>query len=74
MFVGGLSMALCLLGYFSALGYQNLEFSTSAGVLVVIAFIATVIESLPINKVVDDNLSVPGVAAVWGPLLLEVIA
>jgi phytol kinase len=74
MFIGGLSMALCLLGYFSALGYQNLEFSTSAGVLVVIAFIATVIESLPINKVVDDNLSVPGVAAVLGSLLLEVIA
>jgi dolichol kinase len=74
MFVFGLSMALCLLWYFSVLGYQNLEFSTSVGVLIVIAFVATVIESLPINKVLDDNLSVPGVAALLGTMLMQVIA
>lgn len=73
MFVFGLSMALCLLWYFSVLGYQNLEFSTSVGVLIIIAFAATVIESLPINKVLDDNLSVPGVAALLGNMLLQVM-
>jgi phytol kinase len=73
MFAGGLGMALLLLWYFSALGYQNLEFSTSAGVLVVIALVATVIESLPINKILDDNLSVPGVAAVLGTMMLQVM-
>lgn len=34
--------------------------------------VATVIESLPINKVLDDNLSVPGVAAFMGFMLLQV--
>ena len=66
-------MALCLLWYFSALGYQNLEFSTSAGVLVTIAFVASLIESLPINKTVDDNLSVPGVAALLGTMMLQLM-
>ena len=36
-----------------------------------IAGVATVIESLPINQTVDDNLSVPGVTALLGTLLLQ---
>jgi dolichol kinase len=35
-----------------------------------ISAVATLVESLPINATVDDNLSVPGVAALLGRLLL----
>lgn len=37
----------------------------------VIALAATAVESLPVNRVVDDNLSVPGVAAFLGVLFLQ---
>ena len=70
MFSGGLGMSLGLLGYFSYLGYMSVNVPATAGNLTLIAAVATLIESLPINKVVDDNLSVPGVAAVLGMMLL----
>lgn len=35
----------------------------------VVALVATLTESLPINKDLDDNLSVPGVALLVGMLL-----
>lgn len=38
----------------------------------IISLVADVIESLPINQAVDDNLSVPGVAAFMGILMLQV--
>ena len=37
-----------------------------------IALVATAVESLPINARLDDNLSVPGVAALLGAALLQV--
>ena len=72
MFIGGLAMALGLLGYFSAFGYLNLDKGPTIAAVVLIAAVASLIESLPVNKVVDDNLSVPGVAAVLGTMMLQV--
>ena len=37
-----------------------------------ISLAATIVESLPVNKTLDDNLSVPGVAAFLGVMLLQV--
>jgi hypothetical protein len=37
-----------------------------------ISLVAAGVESLPINQSVDDNLSVPGVAAFLGILFLQV--
>ncbi len=42
------------------------------GAVAVISLAATVVESLPVNQMVDDNLSVPGVAAFLGILFLQV--
>lgn len=72
MFLGGVGMALGLLAYFSVLGYLNIDFVPTATAVVAIGAIATFIESLPINKMLDDNLSVPGVAAVLGLMFLQV--
>lgn len=70
MFLGGLGMSLALLWYFSALGYLTLDGGPTVAAVVLISAVAAVIESLPANKVVDDNISVPGVAAVLGTMML----
>jgi len=72
MFAGGVGTSLALVKYFSALGYINADFAVVALAVITIASVATLIESLPINQVLDDNLSVPGVAAVMGFMLLQV--
>ena len=78
MFVGGVVMSLCLISYFHALGYVNLgsgsgsrDVQSLAVAVVGISAVATAIESLPINKMLDDNLSVPGIAAVLGTVFLQ---
>ncbi|GAX80835.1 hypothetical protein CEUSTIGMA_g8270.t1 [Chlamydomonas eustigma] len=63
MFLGGTIMSYSLVSLFCNLGlfscYQpNVLLPYISG----IAFIATVVESLPINQVVDDNISVPFVS------------
>lgn len=37
-----------------------------------ISLVATLVESLPVNQSIDDNLSVPGVAAFLGIMFLQV--
>lgn len=53
--------------------HASVRLYTSAAVAA-IAGVATVVESLPINQAVDDNLSVPGVTALLGTLMLQVAA
>ncbi|PSC75328.1 putative phytol kinase chloroplastic [Micractinium conductrix] len=72
MFAGGLSMALGLISFFSYLGFLEAEMPAMAATVAVIALAATAVESLPVNQTVDDNLSVPGVAAFLGVLFLQV--
>lgn len=72
MFAGGLGMSLGLVSLFRSLGYLECDMPVTAAAVAVIALAATAVESLPVNRVVDDNLSVPGVAAFLGVLFLQV--
>lgn len=68
MFLGGFFFAIGLLWYFSTLQYMSVDWSSTTSTVAAIALVATVIESLPVNQTIDDNLSVPGVAALMGAM------
>jgi len=71
MFVGGAAMSIGLVYAFCSLGFfQCLSLSTMLPYIGIVCAAATVVESLPINQVLDDNLSVPLVAAGLGFLLM----
>ncbi|KAL4444228.1 hypothetical protein ABPG75_011965 [Micractinium tetrahymenae] len=71
MFLGGLGMSAGLISLFCSQGYLECDMPATAAAVAVIALAATVVESLPVNRMVDDNLSVPGVAAFLGVLFLQ---
>ena len=48
-----------MLYYFSAMGYLQLDWNRTVEKVALISLVATVVESLPTTKVVDDNISVP---------------
>lgn len=48
-----------MLYYFSALGYLQLDWGLVVAKVALVSLAATLVESLPITKVVDDNVSVP---------------
>jgi phytol kinase len=48
-----------MLFYFSGLGYIHISWDQELGKLVLVALAATVVECIPVNDVVDDNISVP---------------
>ncbi|KAK9821980.1 hypothetical protein WJX81_001211 [Elliptochloris bilobata] len=73
MFLGGTAMALGSMAYFSALGFFDCDLVSAAGSVATIAAAATLMESLPLNRWLDDNLSVPGTAAVLGTLLVNAL-
>ncbi len=64
-------MSMGLVVLFTSLGYFDCDISSMAVTVAVVALVATLIESLPINKELDDNLSVPGVALLVGVLLVR---
>ena len=64
-------MGLAYMQLFAKLGYFSFEAGHALPAIVGIAAVATVVESLPINQQVDDNLSVPGTAALLGYYLLR---
>lgn len=64
-------MGLAYMLLFAKLGYFSLDVACSLPIIAAIAAAATAVESLPINQRVDDNLSVPGIAAVLGYLYLR---
>lgn len=74
MLFGGSAMSALLIAYFSVLGYMKLDdIPSTAGAVIVVSAMATLIESLPINKVLDDNLSVPLSAAALGAMLMQLV-
>lgn len=62
-------MALGFVAYFTSLGYFDCDMPAMAASIAAIAAAATLIESLPINQALDDNISVPGAVALLGFLL-----
>ncbi|KAK9283923.1 hypothetical protein L1049_012180 [Liquidambar formosana] len=59
MFLCGFLISIGMLYYFTVLGYFQLDWAWTVERVALIALVATVVESLPITKVVDDNISVP---------------
>ena len=53
------------------MGYFDCDMTYTAGAVAAISLAATAVESLPINQQVDDNLSVPGVAALLSHFMLR---
>lgn len=69
MFVGGFCTSLLLAYYLAAFGYLQVDSASVIG-LALVSAAATVIESLPINQVLDDNISVPLAVTYLGMYLL----
>ena len=70
MFVGGVGLSVVLLGVLELGGCQTVDWPLTLRVTAATVAACTVLESLPINKVVDDNISVPILAAVMSSKLL----
>lgn len=64
-------MAMAFVLLFWSLGYFQCDLASTAAVVAFISFVATVVESLPINQYIDDNLSVPAVAALLSHFMLS---
>ena len=63
-------MALAFIAFFGSMGYFPLG-DTIVPIVAASAFASTVAESLPISDVLDDNLTVPVVAAATSAMLLS---
>lgn len=59
MFLFGFLVSVGMLYYYSALGYFQLDWTSTLQRVALVSLVATVVESLPISEVVDDNISVP---------------
>lgn len=70
MMLGGFCMSMGFVALYCQLGYLQLDLPYTALAVAAISAVATLVESLPVNAAVDDNLSVPGVAVLLGRLLL----
>ena len=66
-------MAVGFVALFCSLGYFDCDMGAMAGCIAVIALVSTIIESLPVNKKLDDNISVPGAVALLSFLLRNVL-
>ncbi|XP_022133528.1 probable phytol kinase 1, chloroplastic, partial [Momordica charantia] len=64
MFIFGFWVSIGMLYYYSALGYLELDWGRTVQKVALVSLVATVVESLPIANVVDDNISVPLVSMV----------
>jgi len=71
MFIGGFGLSCGLTAVFHSLGYLDVTAAEAAGRLAIIAAACTIVEALPLNTIVDDNISVPVVALVVGGLLFQ---
>lgn len=64
-------MSMSIIVLFSGLSFFECDLIQTATAVAIVALVATLTESLPINKDLDDNLSVPGVALLMGMLLVR---
>ncbi|KAJ4971444.1 hypothetical protein NE237_004543 [Protea cynaroides] len=71
MFLSGFLISIGMLYYFSRLGYFQLDWSWTVERVALVSLGATVVESLPNTKVVDDNLSVPLSSMLMASLLFR---
>lgn len=69
MFAAGLPLSLLFISYFSGFGYFECDWWSTVWRVAIITFCATLVESLPITEKLDDNLTVPLTAALFGSLL-----
>eukprot|EP00898_Chlorokybus_atmophyticus_P007573 jgi/Chlat1/7817/Chrsp66S07272 len=70
MLLGGLLMAWGFVHLYTSLGYFPSNSATIVGLLET-AIVATIAEVLPVNDVVDDNISVPTAAVLAGFVALQ---
>ncbi|XP_016647332.1 PREDICTED: probable phytol kinase 1, chloroplastic isoform X2 [Prunus mume] len=59
MFLFGFLISIGMLYYYSFLGYFQLNWVETVEKVALISLVATIVESLPITEVLDDNISVP---------------
>lgn len=59
MLIFGFLVSIGMLYYYSALGHVQFDLWNIVPRVAFVSFVATVVESLPITEVVDDNISVP---------------
>ncbi|KAK8552747.1 hypothetical protein V6N12_041323 [Hibiscus sabdariffa] len=59
MFVFGFFISIGMVCYYSALGYFQLDWGDTVQRVALVSLVATVVESLPISNLLDDNISVP---------------
>ncbi|OAY78292.1 putative phytol kinase 1, chloroplastic [Ananas comosus] len=59
MFLSGFLFSIGMLFYFSCFGYICLDWERAIWKVALVSFAATLVESLPISDVLDDNISVP---------------
>ncbi|XP_042032652.1 probable phytol kinase 1, chloroplastic [Salvia splendens] len=59
MFLFGFLVSISMLYYFSILGYVELDWMMTVGRVALVSLVASFVESLPTNGIVDDNISVP---------------
>lgn len=69
MFIFGFMLSVGFLYYYSSLGFYHLDWGHVVQNVALISFAATIVESLPISKRLDDNLSVPLVSVLLGVAL-----
>ena len=71
MFVGGSALAVALLALLQASGSLDFEWGGMLGVVALVMLCSTVLEALPVNNLIDDNISVPLLAAGLSQYLLN---
>jgi phytol kinase len=71
MFGGGAAMAAGIIALFVRCGYFSVDPGPAAAAIAATAGLATLAESLPLNAWIDDNISVPALAALAGWWLLR---
>ncbi|KAK7279520.1 hypothetical protein RJT34_24573 [Clitoria ternatea] len=59
MLVFGFLVSIGMLYYYSILGHVQLDWGNTVPRVAFVSLVATLVESLPITEVVDDNISVP---------------
>ena len=65
-------MAFCsFISLYQSLGYIDVDMATAPVAVALVALTATVVEALPANSFIDDNISVPVVTAVMSMMLMS---
>lgn len=69
MFAFGFALSMSFMYYYSALGFYQLNWLNATQIVALISLAATIVESLPIPTLLDDNMSVPLVSVLMGSVL-----